>query len=112
MGSHWASGKAASGGAVGTALASGALSFGYGVISGWVQDAAGKAAQGIATDSMVGMIFAENLYPSDAKFSPGRDDQKPTAELYLYNTDGTVTVIVFRVSQKLTSKNYQIKKKD
>ncbi|MDF1711132.1 MAG: hypothetical protein P1U90_02780 [Akkermansiaceae bacterium] len=108
---QWATGKAASGGAVGTALASGVVSFGYGVIAGWVQDAAGSATRGIATDRMVGMIFGENLYPGDAKYSPGRDKQKSTAELYLYNTDGTVTIMVFRSSQGLTVKNYRIKRR-
>jgi hypothetical protein len=108
---QWASGKAASGGAVGTALASGLVSFGYGIIAGWVQDAAGKAAKGIATDRMTGMIFGENLYPGDAKYSPGRGRQSSTAELYLYNTDGTLTIIVYRSGQALTSKNYRVKPK-
>ncbi|MDB4438191.1 hypothetical protein N9195_01230, partial [bacterium] len=109
---QWASGKAASGGVVGSALASGVVSFGYGVIAGWVQGAAGSATRGIATDRMVGMIFGENLYPGDAKFSPGRDKQKSTAELYLYNTDGTVTIMAFRPSQGMTTKNYRIKRKE
>jgi len=60
---------------------------------------------------MVGMIFGESLYPGDAKYSPGRDKQKSTAELYLYNTDGTVTIMVFRSSQGLTVKNYRIKRR-
>lgn len=108
---QWASGKAASGGGVGTALASGVVSFGYGIIASWVQDAAGSAARGIASKTIVGMIFGENLYPGDAKFSPGRDDQSSTAELYLYNEDGTATVMIFRPSQPLTTKNYRIKPK-
>lgn len=109
---QWASGKAASGGAVGTALASGVVSFGYGIIAAWVQDAASTAARGIATDRMVGMIFGENLYPGDAKYSPGRGKQSSTAELYLYNDDGTATIMVYRPSQPMTVKNYRIKKKD
>ena len=108
---QWAAGKAASGGSVGTALAGGALSLGYGIIAGWVQDAAGTAVKGLATNTIVGMVFTEAPDPGDAKFSPGRGKQSKTAELYLHNEDGTATVFVFRPSQGLTVKNYNLRKK-
>jgi len=107
---QWASGKAATGAGVGTALASGVVSFGYGLIAAWVQDAAGGAVRGLATRSIVGLVFIEAPNPGDSKFSPGRGKQSGTAELYLHNHDGTVTVFVFRPSQGLTVKNYRLKK--
>ncbi|MGC6465643.1 MAG: hypothetical protein ACON5N_08665 [Akkermansiaceae bacterium] len=110
---QWASGKAASGGAVETALASGVVSFGYGIIAAWVQDAASAAATGIASRTMVGLIFTDAPNPGDAKYSPGRKSgkQSSSAELYLHNEDGTATVIIFRTGKPLTSKNFRLKKK-
>ena len=106
---QWATGKAASGAGVGNALASGTLGFGYGIIAKWVQDATGTAVRGLATNSIAGMIFGEGLNPGDAKYSPGRGRQSATAELYMYNEDGTATVMIFRPSQPLTVKTYRIK---
>jgi hypothetical protein len=107
---QWASGKAATGAGVGTALASGVVSFGYGLIAAWVQDAAGGAVRGLATRTIVGLVFIEAPNPGDSKFSPGRGRQSGAAELFLHNHDGTVTVFVFRPSQGLTVKNYRLKK--
>ncbi len=85
-------GPSARGPAVGTALASGAISLGYGIVAGWVQEAAGSAVRGIVTGTMVGFIYTDAPKPGDAKFSPGRGKQSKTAELYLHNADGTATI--------------------
>ncbi|MDA7882429.1 hypothetical protein N9A94_09015 [Akkermansiaceae bacterium] len=107
---QWATGKGATGPAVGTALASGLISFGYGIVAGWVQDAASKAIKGIATRRMVDIYAVDSPKSGDAKFYQGskKKGQESNAELFIRNADGTATIFVYRPSQGLIVKNIKL----
>ena len=107
---HWATGKGATGPAVGSALASGLISFGYGIVAGWVQDAATKAIKGIATRRMVDIYAVESPVAGDAKYYQGSKEKglESNAELFIRNADGTATIFVYRRSQGLIVKNIKL----